>query len=379
MKNVPKNSASKALMLIVCGLFCFSCAATDRVAQPASKATPSGGPTVDQALIKDYVGGRARVAVATFVDRSAKGKETGQIGDGMAEMLANALSATNRYIVLECQTLDHCVTTGTSAQTGETEVADLLIEGTINEFEPGTTEVGTGWAELLPRRAGSLGRIFVDLLSGIKTSRVTLMLKITDARTGRTLTSKQIEGRATDVGGIAGAGGDGSGLTSFFDSYSKTPMEKAIRIAVDEAVKFIVVKTPAEYYRVLPAPPEKSAPAAADKPSKAIRPSPPARTPPREPVTASLPPQTPAITQKFTLRTAKVTATPDENLRDGPGGKIIGKVKKDTSLTILEEKENWLHVRLEDGTESWIWKASTSEAPKSSTPAPPKKKGLSPM
>jgi curli biogenesis system outer membrane secretion channel CsgG len=379
MKNVQTNFASRTLLLIVCGLFCFSCAATDKSTQPASKTAPSGGPTIDQALTEDYAGPRARVAVATFVDRSAKGKETGQIGDGMTEMLANALSATNRYIVLECQTLDQCITTGTSAQAGETEAADLLIEGTINEFEPGTTEVGSGWADLLPRRTGSWGKILVDFLSGIKTSRVALMLKMTDARTGRTLTSKQIEGRATDVGGIAGTGGDSSGLTGFFDSYSKTPMEKAIRIAVDEAVKFIVVKTPAEYYRVLPSPPEKPAPATADKPSETIRPSPPTRTPPKEPVTASLPPRTPPATQQPALRTAKVTAIPDENLRDGPGGKIIGKVKKDTSLTILEEKENWLRVRLEDGTESWIWKASTSEAPKSSPPAPPKKKDVSPM
>jgi len=51
---------------------------------------------------------------------------------------------------------------------------------------------------------------------------------------------------------------------------------------------------------------------------------------------------------------------PSENLRQTPNGKIIGIVKKGTSLVILEEQDKWLRVRLEDGTEAWIWKASTS-------------------
>jgi len=58
-------------------------------------------------------------------------------------------------------------------------------------------------------------------------------------------------------------------------------------------------------------------------------------------------------------------------LRDGPGGKIIAKVPKGTSLAILEDKGNWLRVRLEDGTEAWIWKKSTSEGSKTSPPPPP--------
>jgi len=38
-------------------------------------------------------------------------------------------------------------------------------------------------------------------------------------------------------------------------------------------------------------------------------------------------------------------------------------------MAILEEKGSWLRVRLEDGAEAWIWKASTAEGPKS-TPQP---------
>gem|GEM_PF-1811030 len=65
------------------------------------------------------------------------------------------------------------------------------------------------------------------------------------------------------------------------------------------------------------------------------------------------------------------------NLREGPGinYKVIGNVKKGTSLAILEEKGNWFHVRLENGSEAWVSKLATSEAPKSSpssTPSKPK-------
>lgn len=41
------------------------------------------------------MGPKARVAVSRFEDRSAKGRSTGKIGDGMVEMSANALVAVN--------------------------------------------------------------------------------------------------------------------------------------------------------------------------------------------------------------------------------------------------------------------------------------------
>ena len=81
------------------------------------------------------------------------------------------------------------------------------------------------------------------------------------------------------------------------------------------------------------------------------------------------PSPTPKVTPTPPLRITQVTV-PSENLRDKPQGKIIRKVGKGASLTILEVKEKWLHVRLEDETEGWIWKASTSEAPKPPPTAP---------
>jgi hypothetical protein len=97
------------------------------------------------------------------------------------------------------------------------------------------------------------------------------------------------------------------------------------------------------------------------KPPEEVKPVPPKPEPKPSP-----PPQPP-------LRKTTVIV-PSENLREGPGTnyKIIGKVNMGTSMAILEEKGSWLRVRLEDGTQAWIWKESSAEG--STKPSTPIKK-----
>jgi curli biogenesis system outer membrane secretion channel CsgG len=371
--SLQRKSILNILVSISIVFFLFGCAAIDEITKPTAKSTSTGGPTIEQARKEDYMGPKARVAVTKFLDKSAKGKTTGDIGDGMADMLSNALFTTNRFIVLERQSLGDVlqeqdlgasgrVKTQTAPRIGEIEGADLLIQGTITEFEPGTSGAGAGGGAAPP--GGGIG-IFL----GFRTSYVAMIVKVIDAKTSRILASEQVEGKATDIGGLVGGGG--GGLAGIFGGYSKTPMEKAIRIAVEETVKLIVAKTPAQYYRYS----ETSAkPAITPTTPEAPKPTP---TPPTPPPSASLPPPTPQVSPLPPPRLTQVTVD-SENLRDGPKGKIIGKVKKGTSLEILEEKGNWFHVRLEDGSEAWIWKASTSEVPAKTSPStPPKPK--SPM
>jgi curli biogenesis system outer membrane secretion channel CsgG len=364
--SLPSGSKSilNGLVFISIVFLLFSCAAIDEITKPTAKPTSTGGATIEQAQKEDYMGPKARIAVTRFEDKSAKGKTTGEIGDGMAEMLGNALFATNRFIVVERQSLGDVlqeqdlgasgrVRQETAARIGEIEGADLLIRGTITEFEPGTSGAGGAIG------SGAVG-IITSLMANIRTSHVAMIVKIIDAKTSRVLASEQVEGKATDFGG--GVGGFGGGLAGAFGMYSKTPMEKAIRISVEESVKLIVAKTPAQYYRY-------------SETSSSIPSSPP--SPPPPPSVLLPPPQAPVLTP--TPRITQVTKD-IENLRDGPKGKIIGKVKKGTSLEILEEKGDWFHVRLEDGSEAWIWKASTSEAPKTSPSTKPvQPKGKSPM
>lgn len=318
--KLQKNSIPRVPLFILTIFFLLGCSGIY-----TTKTTPSEGPTIDQAIKEDYMGPKARIAVTRFVDKSAKGPSSGQIGDGMAEMLANALFATNRFIVLERLSTGYVIAEQdfgqsgrvrpeTAPRIGEIEGADILVEGTITEFEPGKSGTTPTVEAPLPGQYGAS----LSLSGMITTSHVALIVKMIDVHTGRWLASEQVEGKATDLGLSTNyGGGKMSGALSVF---ANTSMEKAIRISINGSVKAIVAKTPANYYRV-GATPQAASP----------------------------------------VRITQVTK-PVENLRDGPGGKIIGKATQGASFQILEEKGNWFHVRLENGTEAWIWKASTSGA-----------------
>jgi curli biogenesis system outer membrane secretion channel CsgG len=275
--------------------------------------------------------------------------------------LANALFSTNRFIVLERQSLDDVmkeqdlgasgrVRQETAARIGEIEGADLLIEGTITEFEPGAAGAGGGIGGVIPL-PGPRGRVAIGIggiAGAIKTSHLAMIVKVIDARTGRRLASEQVEGKATDIGGITGMGG--GGLAGVFGGYSKTPMEKAIRVTIEESVRLIVAKTPAEYYRVGTTPqPQAPPPTATATPTPSL----PAM---KAPQTTKAPGPEPRIVY---------VKWPTVSLREGPGMnfKTLVEVKKGTTLAVLEEQGQWLRVGLEDGREGWIGRATTSETP----------------
>jgi hypothetical protein len=132
----------------------------------------------------------------------------------------------------------------------------------------------------------------------------------------------------------------------------------------DDFEKLIKRGPPASQLKQPPPPPPQKPPEQ-DKGS----PSPPPVAPPKpsSAVSPSPPPKTPLPHAEVIWATV--------NLREGPGTnyKVVRTVKKGTSLAILEEKKEWLRVRLEDGKEAWVNKAATSRAAKTppSTTSPP--------
>lgn len=218
---------------------------------PTAQVTSSGGPSISEAQAVPYDGPRARIAVSRFDDKSARGYH--QIGDGMAEMLATALFNSNRFIVLERSQLSDVLqeqdlaTAGrikqeTAAPTGEIEGAELLVTGAITEFEPGASGVGGG--ALLPGLPLGLGGL-------VKKAHVALDIRVVDTKTSRIVSAISVEGSATTVGGGAGTviGGGRSTLGVGLGGFSKTPMEKAIRLCIQNAVNEISNRTPPNYYR----------------------------------------------------------------------------------------------------------------------------------
>jgi hypothetical protein len=57
-----------------------------------------------------------------------------------------------------------------------------------------------------------------------------------------------VEGKSTSFG-VGGATRIGGSLPVALGGFSKTPIEKAIRVCIQKAVEYIVSQTPAEYYR----------------------------------------------------------------------------------------------------------------------------------
>jgi curli biogenesis system outer membrane secretion channel CsgG len=319
--------------------FLISCSAIDQIIHPNEKLPPPTWPTYEQILKENYKGPKARVVVTKFIDKSVRGKEMSQVGDGVTEMLRNALLATNRYIIQVRKSLDDVIRgqdIGDSSRSKKEEETDLLIEGVIREFKSGIAGAGDEKEE---------------------TSYVTLIVKVTNPRTNKELASERIRGKAADIEGMTEKGV--IRLAEIFKDFSKTPMEKAIRIAIEESASFIVAKTPPESYRVLLPPSQK------ETPKKSV-----SQPPPEPPKVMAPPPPSPPLPLRVTLVVWEYV-----NLREGPGTnyKVIGNVKKGVSLRILEVKGDWLRVRLKDGSEAWVSRLATSEASSSSpSPTPPK-------
>lgn len=194
----------------------------------AKVVSSSGGPTIQQAQQESYNGPKRRIAVKAFEFKAARGSR--EIGRGMSDMLADALFSSNRFIVLERENIKEVMdeqdfgATGrvkkeTAAPIGEIEGAELLIRGSITEFEPNC-------------KGGAV------LVIAAKQACVTVNLRIVDARTGRVVNATTVQGRSGSMGaGLIFATG---GLPVGLGGWSKTPMESAIRNSIETAVKHIV-------------------------------------------------------------------------------------------------------------------------------------------
>ncbi len=219
--------------------------------------TSGGGPSIQQAQQESALGPKARIAVSRFTDKTGKGWYTGAMGDGMADMLATSLFNTNRFIVLERQGVQAVlqeqnlgasgrVSPETAAQIGKIEGAELLVMGAVTEFEPGTSGGGGG----LGGSGGTATRIFGAIAGGFRESHLAIDLRLVDARTSRIVSATSVEGTATDVnlGGLLGGAGSNVAMAGALGGWSKTPMEKALRICLNKAVDFVVSQTPPAYY-----------------------------------------------------------------------------------------------------------------------------------
>ncbi|HSF59373.1 MAG TPA: CsgG/HfaB family protein [Candidatus Binatia bacterium] len=310
---------------------------------------------INEAQLESYDGPKARVAVYRFEDQSAKGgggksHKTGwyskEIGNGMADMLNDALVRSNRFLVLDRQSLQDVFmeqdlgATGrirpiTAPKIGVIEGADLLIKGSVTEFEPGSS--GGNDSSALRYFGGAPAAIIGGFLGGVEQSHVAMVVQVVDATTSRILFSTTVEGNAKDynLSGFLGGFGKNFSTSGGLGVWQNTPMEKAIRLAIVAAVQEISNKTPNIYYRYGDLPPTNSAPT--ENPLKSE----------------------PSAATDVTFTAVKVNSA---NLRDAPGGqgKVTATLKAGTNLLVNAEDKDWYFVQTEDGKSSgWIAKSLT--------------------
>jgi len=243
----------KFLFAISCGILVVALAGCASLLQPTAQVDNNAG----AAPLPPYSGPKARIAVADFDVKAAKA--TGEIGSGLREMLITALINSSRFSVLERQALNAVMqeqelsASGAAQQgiggpqRGKIKTADIIVTAAVTEFEPqasgGAAGIGGGGGV----GSGILGGL---LGAALNKAHMALDIRIIDTSTSEVLAATRVQGQANDVAGAIGVGFLGGwGLGAGLSGYANTPMEKAIRICIIEAVRYISQVIPANYYK----------------------------------------------------------------------------------------------------------------------------------
>ncbi|MFC1704616.1 CsgG/HfaB family protein [Candidatus Omnitrophota bacterium] len=175
------------------------------------------------------------VAVFEFTNDSGYGS-LGNIGQDFSMQLSDALMESKKFTVLTRKDLDVVfaeqdlsasgrMAKSKAAQTGKAIPAQILIKGQITEFQENTSGGEQGI---------SIGGVS---LGGKKSSaHVAVIVQLINSTTGEIVNSKRVEGEAKAGGFSIGYSGSFSIGTS---NFKKTPLGKAVQMAIDRAVVYI--------------------------------------------------------------------------------------------------------------------------------------------
>ena len=204
----------------------------DIYSQPAQALAPEALPVP--------LGPKKLVAVAEFENKT-NWQGQANLGVGMADQLITALMNTNRFMVLERESIEAVLreqdfgassrTTGEGgAKIGSISRAQILVQGAVTEFEQSSS--------------GGAGGVMIEgftFSASEAKAHVAVDVRIYDTTTGQIIASKACKGVAKASGGSFGYQ-DSGGWGFSAGGEAKTPLDFAVRDAIPQAVYFIALE-----------------------------------------------------------------------------------------------------------------------------------------
>jgi curli biogenesis system outer membrane secretion channel CsgG len=237
------NSKMKLILLTLTGILCALTFVAAEAKQKKEKQPESE--ELDAALESlECRGPRPRVAVYGFYATGKMASFEGyNIGDGLAAQLATSLTRTDCFVVLDRTGLSDIlreqelglagvVNRETSPGAGRLVGAEVLIKGTITEFDPNKRGGGMTIGVALPKTPLGLrlGR------NGSK-AHVGLDISVIDATTGQVKSSHRVTADSKTGGWTIGLDFEEASIGG--DSFAKSPLGVASRNALGQAVLLI--------------------------------------------------------------------------------------------------------------------------------------------
>lgn len=234
---------TKLILLALAGL---ACAFIHAGAEAKTKKEQQPKPEELEAALENMEcsGPKPRVAVYGFYATGKMASFEGyNVGDGLAAQLATALTSTECFVVLDRTGLSDIlreqelglagvVNRETAPGAGRMVGAEVIIKGTITEFDPNKRGGGMTVGFALPKTPLGLrlGR------NGSK-AHVGLDLSVIDATTGQIKTSHRVTADSKTGGWTIGLDFEKASVGG--DSFAKSPLGIASRNALGQAVLLI--------------------------------------------------------------------------------------------------------------------------------------------
>ncbi len=187
-----------------------------------------------------YSGPKAKITLADFEVKAVKANT--EAGEGLRQLLSAALTNSNRFWLVQRQSPEEIAEQNEPSLSAAQQDAGLIITVAVTEFEPqasgGKEGIGGGGAGASGLLGGLLG-------APSNKAYIALEVRLADTTTSRVLAVNRIQGQAADISANAA----GPNLGKELSVYTNTPMEKAIRTCIIEAVRYIAQAIPASYYK----------------------------------------------------------------------------------------------------------------------------------